>query len=29
MRRLNGWLAIFWVAMIPVSIATGWVKSVV
>ena len=29
MRRLNGWLAIFWVAMIPLSIATGWVKSVV
>jgi hypothetical protein len=28
MRRLNGWLAIFWVAMIPVSIETGWVKSV-
>jgi hypothetical protein len=29
MRRVNGWLAIFWVAMIPISIATGWVKSVV
>jgi hypothetical protein len=28
MRRLNGWLAIFWVAMIPVSIETGWVRSV-
>jgi hypothetical protein len=28
MRRLNGWLAIFWVAMIPLSIETGWVKSV-
>ena len=28
MRRLNGWLAIFWVAMIPVSIATGWVRSI-
>jgi hypothetical protein len=29
MRRVNGWLAIFWVVMIPISIATGWVKSVV
>jgi hypothetical protein len=29
MRRLNGWLTIFWVAMIPISLATGWVKSVV
>jgi hypothetical protein len=29
MRRVNGWLAVFWVAMIPVSLYTGWVKSVV
>jgi hypothetical protein len=29
MRRVNGWLAIFWVVMIPISLATGWVKSVV
>ena len=29
MRRVNGWLTIFWVAIIPVSLATGWVKSVV
>jgi uncharacterized membrane protein len=29
MRRVNGWLTLFWVAMIPVSLATGWVKSVV
>jgi hypothetical protein len=29
MRRVNGWLTILWVAMIPVSLATGWVKSVV
>lgn len=28
MRRTNGWLTIFWIAMIPVSIATGWVSSV-
>jgi hypothetical protein len=28
MRRVNGWLTIGWVAMIPVSLATGWVKSV-
>lgn len=28
MRRVNGWLAIFWVAMIPVSLVTGWINSV-
>jgi hypothetical protein len=28
MRRLNGWLTIFWVAMIPVSIVMGWLTSV-
>ena len=25
MRRVNGWLTIFWLAMIPVSLAAGWV----
>jgi hypothetical protein len=29
MRRVNGWLTLFWLAMIPVSLVTGWVKSVV
>lgn len=28
MRRVNGWLALFWVAMIPISYALGWLKSV-
>jgi hypothetical protein len=28
MRRVNGWLALFWVAMIPVSFELGWLKSV-
>jgi hypothetical protein len=28
MRRMNGWLTIFWIAMIPVSITTGWISSV-
>lgn len=28
MRRMNGWLTIVWIVMIPVSFATGWVKSV-
>ena len=28
MRRVNGWLTVFWVAMIPVSIAMGWLTSV-
>lgn len=29
MRRVNGWLTIFWIGMIPVSIVTGWISSVV
>jgi hypothetical protein len=29
MRRVNGWLTILWIVMLPVSLATGWVKSVV
>jgi hypothetical protein len=29
MRRLNGWLTLFWVAMIPISYEAGWLKSVV
>jgi hypothetical protein len=28
MRRVNGWLTIGWIVMIPVSIATGWIHSV-
>lgn len=28
MRRLNGWLTLLWIAMIPVSYAMGWLKSV-
>jgi hypothetical protein len=28
-RRVNGWLTLFWIAMIPVSLLTGWVNSVV
>jgi hypothetical protein len=28
MRRVNGWLTIFWIIMIPISIATGWIHSV-
>ena len=28
MRKVNGWLTIFWIAMIPVSILTEWVSSV-
>jgi 3-mercaptopyruvate sulfurtransferase SseA len=28
MRGLNGWLTIFWIIMIPVSILTGWISSV-
>ncbi len=29
MRRVNGWLTIFWLVMIPVSLVTHWVNSVV
>ena len=29
MRRLNGWLTMFWIAMIPISFAMGWLNSVV
>ncbi|HVX57449.1 MAG TPA: hypothetical protein VHA37_06990 [Candidatus Saccharimonadales bacterium] len=28
MRRVNGWLAVFWIVMIPVSLYFGWLKSV-
>ena len=28
MRRVNGWLTIFWILMIPVSMVTGWIDSV-
>jgi hypothetical protein len=28
MRRVNGWLTIFWLLMIPVSILTHWISSV-
>ena len=28
MRRVNGWLTIFWVVMIPISFETGWITSV-
>jgi hypothetical protein len=29
MRRVNGWFAIGWIAMIPISYSLGWLKSVV
>lgn len=29
MRRVNGWLTVIWLVMIPISLAAGWVKSVV
>ena len=28
MRRVNGWLTVFWLAMIPVSLVTHWISSV-
>jgi hypothetical protein len=28
MRRVNGWLTVFWIAMIPVSAKMGWLNSV-
>lgn len=29
MRRVNGWLAVFWIVMIPISLMMGWLNSVV
>ena len=28
MRRVNGWLTILWIVMIPISLITGWISSV-
>lgn len=28
MRQVNGWLTVFWLVMIPVSLMTGWISSV-
>jgi len=28
MRRVNGWLTMFWIAMIPISYSMGWLSSV-
>lgn len=28
MRRFNGWATVFWIIMIPISIATGWIALV-
>lgn len=28
MQRLNGWLTIFWIVMIPISLVTHWISSV-
>jgi hypothetical protein len=28
MRRVNGWLTIFWILMIPISLWTHWISSV-
>jgi hypothetical protein len=29
MQKANGWLTVFWISMIPLSMAMGWLKSVV
>jgi hypothetical protein len=29
MRRVNGWLTMFWLVMIPISYTMGWLNSVV
>ena len=29
MRRVNGWLAVFWIIMIPISYLAGWLNSVI
>jgi ABC-type bacteriocin/lantibiotic exporter with double-glycine peptidase domain len=27
-KRINGWLVVFWIVMIPISVVLGWVSSV-
>jgi hypothetical protein len=27
-KKVNGWLTILWIAMVPISILTGWVSTV-
>lgn len=29
MRKVNGWLTIFWIAMIPLAFIMGWLESVI
>lgn len=29
MRKVNGWLTIFWIVMIPLALIMGWLESVV
>jgi hypothetical protein len=29
MRRVNGWLTVLWLLMVPLSILTGWIYSIV
>ena len=28
MRKINGWLTLLWIVMIPISFFTGWIESV-
>ena len=28
MRRVNGWMAVFWIVMVPISMYFGWLESV-
>ncbi len=28
MRRVNGWMTVFWICMIPISYSLGWLSSV-
>ncbi|MDB5178026.1 MAG: hypothetical protein JWO61_409 [Candidatus Saccharibacteria bacterium] len=28
MQRVNGWMAVFWIVMIPISLTMGWLSSV-
>jgi hypothetical protein len=28
MRRVNGWLTVFWIVMIPISVITHWIDKV-
>jgi hypothetical protein len=29
LKHLHGWLTIVWIAIVPISLATGWIKAII